>query len=92
MGIDEAWHDDHSVPVDHMHPRWRREVHSYRHNLVAHNEHVGVLDLSEDALVSEGRIHREHKRGVPNQIAACEVRGRLARVGRLTYSPQLRRQ
>ena len=69
VSVDEPRHDDHPAPVDHGYSRRLREVHPHVRNCVLHNEHVNVLELSEDALVSEARIHGEHERGVPNQIA-----------------------
>ena len=87
VGIDEAGHDDHPPAVDHVHPRRCREVNLHSRNLVADDEDVGVLELSEDAPVSEVRIHREHERGVLNQIAASsDGRGLLARVESSTIS------
>src|SRR5262249_34293545 len=68
--VDEAGHDDHPTPVDHCGARRLRKVHPHGHHFVFLNVHVGVLELSEDALVAEARIHGEHKRSVPNQIAA----------------------
>ena len=70
--VDETGHDDHPAPVDHGCSRRLREVHPHVRNFVAYDEDVGVLELSEDAPVSEARIHGEHERGVPNQIAASE--------------------
>ena len=45
-------------------------MHPHGRNCVLHHEHVGILELSEEAPVSEVRIHREHERGVPLTDAA----------------------
>jgi hypothetical protein len=85
VGIDEAGHDDHPAAVDHVHPRRRREVNPRSRNVVADDEHVGVLERSEDPPGAEVRIHGEYEGGVLNQIAAFfDVRGRLACVEILT--------
>ena len=67
--VDETRHDDHPASVDHGCSRRLPEVHPHGRNCVIHHEHVGVLELSEDTLVSAVRIHGEHERGVPTQIA-----------------------
>jgi hypothetical protein len=68
-------------------PDGARELNPHSRNLVADDQNVAILELSEDAPVSEVRIHREHERGVPNQIAtSANGRDRLARVENSTIA------
>src|SRR5262249_36825140 len=85
--VDEAGHDEHPAPVDDAHPIRACEVGPHSCDVIAYDEDVDVLELSEDLPIAEVRIHGEGEGGVLNQIAAAsDGRGLLARVALSTIT------